>query len=203
MAARRDSMMAAICGVGVTSSMLWQPFNASSSMAPAKASRSTAFPILSRLIWWFWQKGHFRLQEVKKRVPAPPVPEMGGSSPKWGRARERTASGPRPQNPVFPSRRLTRHSRGQRVQLRINSRSTGMRSPEEASFRGSFFSSQGSMVPPSADLPAFHLLGELLPEGGTDLDDLAPVQDAARGVVDEFSEIIPVGELSAGKGFHS
>jgi hypothetical protein len=41
-------------------------------------------PIGPWLIWWFWQYTQRILQWAKKIVPAPPFPEIGGSSPKWG-----------------------------------------------------------------------------------------------------------------------
>jgi hypothetical protein len=69
-------------------------------------------------------------------VPAPAVPETGGSSPKWGRARARTAPGPRPQTPVSPSSRLTLHSLGHKVQLRMSSRRRGMRFLRISTFDG-------------------------------------------------------------------
>ncbi len=53
-------------------------------MARARSASDIPFPAIPWLIWWFWQKTHRRLQEEKKTVPAPAVPERGGSSPKWG-----------------------------------------------------------------------------------------------------------------------
>ena len=40
----------------------------------------------------FWQKTQRRLQPEKNTVPAPRVPDMGGSSQKWRAARATTGS---------------------------------------------------------------------------------------------------------------
>jgi hypothetical protein len=53
------------------------------------------------------------LQWLKNIVPLPKVPETGGSSPWWPRKLKILGSKPVLQNPVFPSRRLTRQRRGQ------------------------------------------------------------------------------------------
>jgi hypothetical protein len=40
------------------------------------------WPKPSLEIWWFWQKEHRREHPVKKIVPDPFFPVIGGSSPK-------------------------------------------------------------------------------------------------------------------------
>jgi hypothetical protein len=59
---------------------------------------------------------HFRLQEAKKMVPAPRLPESGGSSPWWGSALLMIIRASRRQNPFSPAIRSARHIRGQRTQ---------------------------------------------------------------------------------------
>jgi len=53
------------------------------------------------------------LQWLKKIVPEPRSPEIGGSSPWCTETAATLASRPAPQNPRSPSRRFTPHSRGQ------------------------------------------------------------------------------------------
>jgi hypothetical protein len=48
-----------------------------------KASGVKTDPTPPCEIWKFWQKEHLREQPVKKTVPDPLSPVMGGSSPKW------------------------------------------------------------------------------------------------------------------------
>lgn len=52
----------------------------------------------------------------KKIVPDPEVPEIGGSSPKWGMAQSTTAESSRWQKPICIRVLSTRQCRGQRVQ---------------------------------------------------------------------------------------
>src|SRR5512141_857315 len=56
------------------------------------------------------------LQWLKKIVPEPRVPEIGGSSPSCTETAATRASRPAPQNPRSPASRFTPHSRGHRRQ---------------------------------------------------------------------------------------
>jgi hypothetical protein len=53
------------------------------------------------------------LQPLKKMVPDPLVPEIGGSSPKCRPAWEISIAEPNRQKPVLPSSLFTLHLRGQ------------------------------------------------------------------------------------------
>ena len=52
-------------------------------MYPARVCTATSFPLRSWLMGKFWQKTQRRGQPLKKMVPDPRVPEIGGSSPWW------------------------------------------------------------------------------------------------------------------------
>lgn len=73
------------------------------------------FPKSSWLIAWFWQNTHPREQPEKNTVPAPRVPERGGSSQKWRAARATTGSDGIRHRPAALVRSPP-HRRGQRVQ---------------------------------------------------------------------------------------
>src|SRR5659263_130587 len=79
------------------------------------------------------------LQWLKKIVPEPRVPDIGGSSPGCTETAATRASLPAPQNPRSPSSRFTPHSRGHRRQA--ESASIGieaLRSPRDTPFLATF-----------------------------------------------------------------
>ena len=65
------------------------------------------------------------LQWLKKIVPEPRVPEIGGSSPWCTETAATRASLPAPQKPRSPSSRFTPHSRGHRRQAESASPTSG------------------------------------------------------------------------------
>ena len=82
--------------------------------ASSSAVRSAPSPQL--LTCQFWQKSHCSVHPVKNTVPEPPVPVMGGSSPKCRQAQAARMTAPCPQYPVAPVFLSTRQSRGHKVQ---------------------------------------------------------------------------------------
>jgi hypothetical protein len=80
----------------------------------ARSSGESSEPAPHLLTCQFWQKPHLRVHPLKKIVPDPPLPVIGGSSPKWRQAHAALTRALSPQYPSLPGDVLsTRHSRGQ------------------------------------------------------------------------------------------
>ena len=78
----------------------------------------TGFPKSRWLMDSFWQNTHPREQPEKNTVPAPRVPEMGGSSHMWRAARATTGrAGIRHTPCPSVSVRRAPQARGQRLQI--------------------------------------------------------------------------------------
>ena len=103
--------------VPVTRLMFSAPASCSLRQISENSSMETSLPIPPRLIWWFWQNRHCSVQPVKKMVPLPPFPVIGGSSPWCSVAQAIRMALDSLQNPSFPAVRSTPQTRGQSVHL--------------------------------------------------------------------------------------
>ena len=95
--------------------MLWAPWAASSRKISLRRSTGISRPKSPWLMLSFWQNTHPREQPEKNTVPAPRVPERGGSSQWWRAARATTGRSGIRQRPLAWVRSPP-HRRGQRVQ---------------------------------------------------------------------------------------